>query len=231
MVRNVEQPDLHDLWRFQDNGKGEEINQEIGVFRAFAHQFVHIAQVVRRVGLGDLRIESGHEIVGELGYRTLEFDGHIPRRIDLHAEKQVHQDIDSLGVEDEEPVPDEGPPGEGGHLPRNPFFDQPGAEPAFLELTLGVDAVQDPDDECDGEHQDGIGDQLVARGVFDEDGDAQHHQGFGNADVSECLHLFMGDDGGVEGNTPHVHQKHQDRALQHPVRGSHPAIGDVHFCV
>ena len=126
--------------------QSQEINQEIGVFRAFAHQFVHIAQVVRRVGLGDLRIESGHEIVGELGYRTLEFDGHIPRRIDLHAEKQVHQDIDSLGVEDEEPVPDKGPPGEGGHLPRNPFFDQPGAEPAFLELTLGVDAVQDPDD-------------------------------------------------------------------------------------
>ena len=99
-------------------------------------------------------ISSNPSVVDELGYRALELDRDIPGGIDLDPEEQVHQDVEALRVQDEEAVADEGPSREGRHLPGDVLPDQFRMEPAFPEMTFGVDAVQDPDDHCDGEHQD-----------------------------------------------------------------------------
>ena len=89
------------------------------------------------------------QIVDELGNRVLKLDRHVPRRVDLHPEEQIHQDIDSLGIQDKEPVADKRPSGESSDFPDDRFVDQFEPRVAFCKASFGIHGVKEADDDGD----------------------------------------------------------------------------------
>lgn len=98
------------------------------------------------------------------------------------------------------------------------------------EVAHAVELIDDADEDADGGHERSVPHeavvdvgQAVGRGALQHD--------LHDADGSEGVHLFVGDDEGVVGDADDIDDAGEDGELEHPAGGFHALRGDVDFVV
>ena len=219
------QPDVQQPVRLREDRHGEGQDHEPGVFDALADEFEAIVAVLRRPGLGHLRVERRQEIGHELLDDALDLQGDAARGIDRHAEEEVGDLVDALRVEDVGARAEEAPARERGHLAQQRAVPDQAAA-GFGEMAAAVEAVGETHEHGHREHQHGITDQLVEGRYIQQQRHAQLERRLAETDHGEGRHPLARDDGGVVGDGQQVHHQHAQRALEHPARGIHPPFRD-----
>ena len=94
------------------------------------------------------------------------------------------------------------------------------------EAADAVDAVDEHDDDADGEVQHGVEFEFVEVADDEEVDDEELEGDVEDLDIGVDIHLLVGDDAGVVGGLGDAEHGAEDAALVDPVGGGHAPLGD-----
>ena len=215
-----------DPFRFEGVGDQEQQDQEHGVFGSLAGQLEGILLLPGNIRLGDLGVDGDDDVVDKLFHDPFHLARDASGRVHRDAVKQVGDDIDALGVQQEGAGSEKVPTGETEHLPEQlPVEGQPTS--GLFEMPSAIQHVGSSNDDGDNQEKDGIKLEFVERGQEQADGHRQFEDGFQDADVGEGRHPLMGRDAGIERNVQQLEHEDAQGTVENHVGGAQTAVWHV----
>lgn len=226
--RETAEPPGEDGVGFQGERDADEQHQVDGVFGTGHHEAVHPFQVVGCVALGELRVDGHLEVGAEVVGDALHLHGNAAGRVDHRVEEDVQQDVQSLRVAENGQVAVHGP----ARIAEDVLEQFPVGLPELdvfrlFEMPFAVKNVEGEIECLDGKHVEGIENQLVGRDVNQHKHGNQFQERITQGEVGKGRHLFVGDDGRVEGRAQQAAHGGEDGELVDPHGGVFPGRGDV----